>query len=117
MSFKKRISPTLVKAEDRAKKLATINPTLDLGGLTLVTYQAEIAKARTLLDHYNGLLTQADLDSDQFDTLELTLKDLTERTLTGVATRFGKNSPEYEAAGGVRKSERKKPTRKASAQP
>ena len=34
------------------------------------------------------------------------------RMLTGVATEYGKDSPEYEAAGGVRKSERKKPVRK-----
>ncbi len=31
----------------------------------------------------------------------------------GVATEYGKDSPEYEAAGGVRQSERKKPARKA----
>jgi len=31
--------------------------------------------------------------------------------LTGVATQFGKDSPEYEAAGGTRKSERRKPQR------
>ena len=37
------------------------------------------------------------------------------RMLSGVATRFGKDSNEYEAAGGVRKSERKKPQRKPKA--
>ena len=115
MSFKKRVSPTLVKAENRAKKLATIDPALDLGGLTLAAYQAEITQSRALLDDYNGLLTQADLESDEFDVLELRLKDLNERMLTGIATKFGKDSPQYEAAGGVRKSERKKPARKSSA--
>jgi hypothetical protein len=33
--------------------------------------------------------------------------------LSGIVTEFGKDSQEYEAAGGVRKSEHKKPTRKA----
>jgi site-specific recombinase XerD len=45
--------------------------------------------------------------------LQIELPDSIEavRMLTGVATEYGKDSPEYEAAGGVRKSERKKPVR------
>jgi hypothetical protein len=31
--------------------------------------------------------------------------------LAGVAAKYGKDSDEYEKAGGVRKSERKRPTR------
>ncbi len=114
MAFKKRISPTLLKATTRTNNLAKINPTMELGSLKLVALQAKVTAAQAALDHYNGLLTQADLASDQFDNLENELKDLNERMLTGVATEFGKDSPEYEAAGGVRKSERKKPVRKAT---
>lgn len=40
------------------------------------------------------------------------LKDLNERILTGVATKYGKNSTQYEMAGGKKKSERKKATKK-----
>ena len=36
-----------------------------------------------------------------------------ERMLAGVLTDFGKDSPEYEAAGGTRKSERKRSGPKA----
>ena len=43
---------------------------------------------------------------------ELALKDLSERMLMGVGSKFGKDSDEYEMAGGVRKSEHKKPVRK-----
>ena len=56
-------------------------------------YQAKVTAARAALDHYNGLLTQADLESDQLDNLEKELKDWNERVLTGVATDFGKDSP------------------------
>ena len=113
MAFKRRVSPTLVKATSRANKLTEIKPDLVLSSsLTLANYRLKVVAAQAALDHYNGLLTQADLESDQFDDLEVELKDLNERMLTGVATEFGKNSPEYEAAGGVRKSERKKPVRK-----
>jgi hypothetical protein len=34
--------------------------------------------------------------------------------LTGVATKFGKNSSQYEMAGGVKKTERKKPKTKTN---
>ena len=112
MSFKKRSSPTLDKAAERANNLAKIKPDLTLGSLKLVDYQARVTAAQTALNDYNGLLTQADLASDQFDNLETELKDWNERMLTGIATEYGKDSPEYEAAGGVRKSERKKPVRK-----
>jgi len=39
--------------------------------------------------------------------------ELSEDMLLAVAAKFGKDSPEYEMAGGVRRSERKRPTRKA----
>ena len=113
MAFKKRASPDLVKAEERAKKLGAVNPTLEVGGLTLPAYQEQVMSARTLLDRYNVLLTEADLLADQFDNAETGLKDWSERMLAGVGVKYGKDSPEYEAAGGVRKSERKKPTRKS----
>lgn len=43
---------------------------------------------------------------------EKQLRDLSERMLIAVAAKYGKNSYEYEMAGGVRKSERKRPVRK-----
>jgi hypothetical protein len=36
------------------------------------------------------------------------MDDLTERMLAGVGSKYGKDSTEYEKAGGVRKSERKR---------
>ncbi|MBD1873732.1 hypothetical protein H6F75_09580 [Nodosilinea sp. FACHB-131] len=43
---------------------------------------------------------------------ELVMRDYSERILLSVATRYGKDSDEYEMAGGVRKSDRKRPIRK-----
>ena len=45
------------------------------------------------------------------------MRDLNERALDGVASKYGKNSNEYEQAGGTRKSERKRPVRKPKAKP
>jgi hypothetical protein len=44
---------------------------------------------------------------------EKSLQYLTEHMLIGVAWKYGKNSSEYEMAGGIRKSDRKRPMRKA----
>ncbi len=38
---------------------------------------------------------------------------VSERMLIAVAAKYGKDSYEHEMAGGIRKSERKRPTRKA----
>jgi len=116
MAFKKRVSTVLSNAEDRARRLSTIEPDMELAGLRLADYQAQIASGRQLLDKYNSLLTEADMMADQFDNQETVLRDLSERMLMGIATRYGKNSPQYEAAGGVRKSERRKPAPKAKAE-
>ena len=45
---------------------------------------------------------------------EKALRDLNERCLSGVAAKYRKDSSEYEKAGGMRKSERKRPVRKAA---
>ena len=40
------------------------------------------------------------------------IRALSERMLIAVAAKYGKDSYEYEMAGGIRKSERKRPTRR-----
>jgi hypothetical protein len=41
-----------------------------------------------------------------------TLSDLVTRVRSGVRAIYGPDSPQYEQAGGVRRSERKRPVRK-----
>ena len=89
---------------------------MDLGGgLTVAAYRQCIADAETALNDYNTKLGEADVALNAYQAGEKKLRDLSERMLTGVATRYGKDSSEYEKAGGKRKSERKRPTRKQSA--
>ncbi len=45
---------------------------------------------------------------------EKVLMAFSEKMLLGVAFEYGKDSFEYEMAGGVRKSQRKRPVRKTS---
>jgi len=56
-------------------------------------------------DAYNQLLSTVDTAYVEMMEFEKTLADLTDHMLLDIASRFGRNSSEYEAAGGVRKSE------------
>ena len=62
----------------------------------------------TKISTYNtALSTIDDLYNDCIAKIDV-IKDWNERVLTGVATKYGKNSSQYEMAGGKKKSERKK---------
>lgn len=103
----------LEKATTRLSAVKSIDAALDLAnGITIPNYEAEIKALATKLELYNTTLsTIDDLYNECIDQIEV-LKDWNERVLTGVATKFGKDSSQYEMAGGKRKSERKKRTAK-----
>jgi hypothetical protein len=113
MARQKRISKVIDKAQHRAAGLASISPDLDLGNsLGLATYKAMITETRNKLEAYNNALSVADAANNALKQSEKELAMTTERMLVGVAFKYGKDSSEYEMAGGVRKSERKRPVRK-----
>lgn len=106
-------SSAISAAAARADKLKSISTTLDLGhGLTLEAYEKLIADARATFDAANEALATAANMRGSLRDIERRLRDLSERMLTGVAATFGRDSVEYNAAGGKRKSERKRPTHK-----
>ena len=105
----RRRSATADKADARATALSSINPALELGeSLTLAAYKAKIIATRTVLEAYNTLLSNADAALVALEQSESELADLSERMLKGVASEFGRDSVEYEKAGGVRKSKIKR---------
>lgn len=110
MARRKRDSKWLAVLQNRIAGLKSIHDKLDLGGGVSV---ASLTKMHHALNEavagYNKLLSDADAALNTIGDLELQARDLAERTLTGVATKYGKDSSEYEQAGGTRKSERKKP--------
>ena len=100
-------------AKTRLAALKSIDPALDLGnGMVLVNYQKSVDKFTGLLTNYNTALSTVDDLYNQCNASLLEVQDLSERMLAGVASKFGKNSSEYEMAGGTRKTERKKPAPK-----
>ena len=109
MAYKKRSASHFEKAVTRLASLRSIDSKMDLGnGLSIANYEQALNDLRSKIDDYNTWLSQVDEKKNQIAASELKLKDLSERLLAGIASKFGKNSDEYEKAGGKRRSERKK---------
>jgi uncharacterized protein YukE len=113
MAYKRRSSQTIAEAQERATNLKAIDPALDLGsGLTVAAFDNEIATVQTALETYNTLLAQADAALNELNDREKNLGTLSGRMLAGVGVMFGKDSSEYEMAGGTRTSEIKRKGKK-----
>jgi protein involved in polysaccharide export with SLBB domain len=119
MSRRKRTSSrALQNASARAAGIESIDPALDLGGgLTIAAYNAAIQDTREKQTRYNTLLAESDEAANVFEAAEAGLRDLTERMLAAVSAKFGRDSNQYEQAGGKRKSDRKRATRVAATPP
>jgi len=107
MPRKKRTSTVLEKVEQRILSLRSLDPNLhfedELSLNHLVTLGGQL---QNQLDQYNTLLTDLDSAKDSLESLEKTVRENLERLVSAVASRYGKDSREYEMAGGVRKSDR-----------
>lgn len=106
MAYKRKTSQHLTEAQKRLANLKAIDPDLDLGnGLTTAAFTAQITAAQNALDAYNALLAQADGAGNDFKATEKQLRTLAARYLAAVGVKYGKDSNEYEMAGGTRTSE------------
>lgn len=113
MAYRRKSSKVIAEALERLANLKAIDPNLDLGnGLTVAAYDTKISEVQTALDTYNGLLAQADAGGNDFRADEKDLNNMSSLMLSGVKVKFGRDSNEYEMAGGTRLSERKKPKKK-----
>jgi uncharacterized phage infection (PIP) family protein YhgE len=118
MGRKKRNSKVLEQANARLNGLKGIDANLELGkGLSVATFADSINTLRTRLDGYNQKLAELDDDLNALQAEEVNLNELNGRMLAGVAAAYGRNSSEYEMAGGVRTSDRKRSARKPSKLP
>ena len=114
MSRRKRSSDSITHAETRASGLTAIDAALDLGnGLTLVAYKQAITDTKSALDTYNSKLSELDSLLNGVEHKEADLDEKSARMLAAVGVKYGKDSDEYEQAGGTRSSERKSPERKS----
>ncbi|MEH2024894.1 hypothetical protein [Nostoc sp.] len=112
MSRRKRTSRVLEKAELRSAGLKAIDSKMNFGeNCDLQNLSQSIELLRTMLDAYNTALTLIDSSKTKIDVMEKTLSNLTDKMVRGVAFKYGKDSSEYEMAGGVRDSERVRKSR------
>ena len=115
MPRQKRKSVVLNQAEQRLLGMKNIDHKLNLGGgCTTVTVEKKVSEVRAKLQKYHTLLTQADAASNELESAEKELAQLSKKVLKGVAVQFDEDSSEYEMVGGVRPSDRKR-SRRSSA--
>lgn len=113
MARKKRSSRILERAQRRLDGIQSIDAKLDTGGgFTAPGYLKVIGQLRAEISAYNTALSNVDALTNKVIETEKLLAEYSERMLLGVASHYGKDSHEYEMAGGVKKSDRKRPTRK-----
>ena len=110
----KQNSDVIDKAASRLSQLKSISPNLDLGkGMTVQAFSDVITAARDRMSAYNTTLSHLEADRAAMQEAEKAVSEMSEKMLIGVAFEYGKDSSEYSMAGGVRKSQRKRPARKA----
>jgi hypothetical protein len=111
MARRKRNSATLEQSERRLESLRSISETLDLGGgLTLTAYANIVNDLRAKLATYNTALSAIDKLTDDVKEAERAAKEMSEKMLLGIGSRYGKTSPEYEMAGGSRRKSNRRST-------
>jgi len=98
--------PDVIDAAERIKNTWIANPTFTLGDVTLQTFTAAYgavtqleATIETKRHELQGLL-------DNRDDSARGLQDLCTRALSGFRAVYGPDSPQYDQAGGTRRSER-----------
>lgn len=113
MARRKRGSRTLERAQKRLDGIQAVNPKFSAGsGVTAASYLKMINELRSEISAYNTALSNVDALTNRVADKEKQLAQYSERMLLAVAAQYGKDSDEYEKAGGVRKQDRKRPTRK-----
>ena len=118
MPRKKRSSSALENAERRIAAMQSVVTEIDFGnGLTMAAYEDLIQAMREKLHDYNRSLSMVDGAYNEMLAVERKLMDVSDHMLSGFGVRYGKDSFEYEMAGGRRKSERQKRMRKPANEP
>ena len=107
MTRKKRSSRILEKAEFRVAGLKAIDPNINFNDTyNLQNLTQLIDNFHNTLEDYNAAIAMIDSSRKKLDEMEKNLSQVSDKMLMGVGFKYGKNSNEYELAGGVRDSER-----------
>jgi len=103
----KKTSSVLEKTEQQTIGFQSIDPSLNFGDSVSLQYLTELTvELRNELKQYNQLLNTLDSAKEKIEALEKSIRETSERLVSGVASKYGKDSREYELAGAVKKSDR-----------
>jgi hypothetical protein len=107
MARQKRTSRVLEKAHLRFSGLKSIVPNIKFDeDYNLEKMMVSIEQLRTKIEVYNTALSVVDSSITEIEEMEQDLRQYCEKMLMIVAIKYGKDSREYEMAGGVRNSDR-----------
>ena len=113
MARLKRSSVVLETARRKLAGLKQISPKPTfVSDMTLESYEGEIEGYSDDQDSYNGALAALDERANELDKREQRLADLNQRITAAVRGLYGPDSNEFEQVGGIRRSDRKRPSRK-----
>lgn len=114
MRSRERNSRMLRKMQKRALNIQVVDPKFDAGnGASLHQFNQHIGKLETHLSEYNRVLPQLIALDVAIKTEERIVADLGDRLLSSIGGRFGKDSAQYAQAGGTRKSDRRRRSRRS----
>ena len=103
------------QAQTVLDKWKQINASLTIGDLTPDMLQANLTKSQPIQSRITALKTELTDQQNQHDVVCSDMWEQVKRVRNGVKGIYGDNSSQYEMIGGTRKSERKRPVRKAAA--
>ncbi|MDF5711241.1 MAG: hypothetical protein PUP90_27115 [Nostoc sp. S4] len=107
MSRKKRTSRVLEKVELRTAGMKLILPSIKFDeDYNLEKLIESLDDLRNELNIHNNALALVDSSLTKIEEMEKNLNQLSEKMLMLVAIKYGKDSAEYEMAGGIRESDR-----------
>ncbi|PHJ56009.1 hypothetical protein VF14_36785 [Nostoc linckia z18] len=106
MSQRKRTSRVLENAELKFAGVKAIDTNLDIGdNYNTIKFAQLIEELRTKLENHNTILSTIDSSKIEVEQLEKKLVSYCENMMMGIGFKYGKDSREYQMAGGVRRSE------------
>jgi hypothetical protein len=109
----KRGSVVLETARQRLAGLKSITPKPNFGpNLDIDKYEQEIDSLSANLEKYNDTLSLLDRLQNELEEQDAALNEKNRRMLAATGAHYGPDSSEYEAVGGTRASDRKRPARK-----
>jgi len=107
MALKKRKSSVLEKVESRVAGIKLVDASIKFDDdYSLEKLIESIEQLQNKLDVHNNALSLADSSLTEIEEMEKNLSKFSQKMLMLIAIKYGKDSAEYETAGGVRDSDR-----------